>query len=74
MRYHILLPVCLALLATAATASAQRLPQGCGSLDNAYGPFDYTNPRHFREMLPRVEGDITLTAASRACAATPSIR
>lgn len=56
MRYHILLPVCVALLATAATASAQRLPQGCGNLQNAYGPFDYTNPDHFREMLPRVEG------------------
>jgi len=27
----------------------------CGELDNAYGPFDYTNPEHFREKLPVVE-------------------
>ena len=28
---------------------------GCGSIENAYGPFDYTDPVHFTEMLPRVE-------------------
>ncbi len=28
---------------------------GCGSLHNAYGPFDYTNPQHFTENLPIVE-------------------
>ena len=27
----------------------------CGSLDNGYGPWDYTNPTHFRERLPMVE-------------------
>jgi len=27
----------------------------CGELDNAYGPFDYTNTEHFREKLPVVE-------------------
>lgn len=27
----------------------------CGSLSNAYGPFDYTNPTHFNEKLPIVE-------------------
>ena len=30
-------------------------PSPCGNLDNAYGPFDYTNPEHFREKLPVVE-------------------
>ena len=27
----------------------------CGSLDNPYGPFDYTNVTHRAEKLPRVE-------------------
>jgi len=27
----------------------------CGSLDNAYGPFDYTNPEDFATKLPVVE-------------------
>ncbi|WP_163834592.1 tetratricopeptide repeat protein [Spartinivicinus ruber] len=27
----------------------------CGSLKNQYGPFDYTNPRHFKEKLSIVE-------------------
>lgn len=27
----------------------------CGDLENAYGPFDYTNPIHFKEKLPVVE-------------------
>ena len=27
----------------------------CGSLENTYGPFDYTNPVHFTKMLPVVE-------------------
>jgi len=27
---------------------------GCGALDNAYGPFDYTNPIHRREKIPVV--------------------
>ncbi len=27
----------------------------CGPLKNAYGPYDYTNPAHFREKLPIVE-------------------
>lgn len=29
----------------------------CGSLDNMYGPFDYTNARHVKEQLPVVEGN-----------------
>lgn len=55
MRHHLQLAAIFALLTITATASAQRLPPGCGSLQNAYGPFDYTNPSHFREKLPRVE-------------------
>lgn len=27
----------------------------CGSLENAYGPFDYTNPDDFKNKLPLVE-------------------
>jgi tetratricopeptide (TPR) repeat protein len=27
----------------------------CGTLDNAYGPFDYTNPTHVEQHLPIVE-------------------
>lgn len=27
----------------------------CGDLRNHYGPYDYTNPKHRSEMLPRVE-------------------
>lgn len=44
----ILAPVCL---------PAQSLPGNldCGSLENAYGPYDYTNPTHKRENLPVVE-------------------
>ncbi|MGI9330957.1 MAG: tetratricopeptide repeat protein [Gammaproteobacteria bacterium] len=29
---------------------------GCGSLENAYGPFDYTNPTHRRDDIPIVVG------------------
>jgi len=28
---------------------------GCGNLENAYGPFDYTNPVHVKNKLPIVE-------------------
>ena len=34
---------------------AQALPLDCGNLNNAYGPFDYTNGEHFIEKLPIVE-------------------
>ena len=27
----------------------------CGSIENAYGPYDYTNPDHFKNKLPIVE-------------------
>lgn len=38
-------------------AAAQDLDPmgGCGQLDNAYGPFDYTNARDVAKKLPRVE-------------------
>lgn len=45
--------LCLAFF-VAGTASGNDLVN-CGSLDNAYGPFDYTNPSHFRDKLPVVE-------------------
>ncbi len=44
----------LALLASL-PASAQLEAAGCGSLQNGYGPFDYTNPIHFRDKLDIVE-------------------
>ena len=36
---------------------ANTVPSECGGpgVANAYGPFDYTNPTHFRENLPIVE-------------------
>ena len=43
----------------------------CGSLDSHYGPWDYTNPIHYREKLPIVENAHfnrnveTLAAAAR---------
>jgi tetratricopeptide (TPR) repeat protein len=36
--------------------SSAALAQECGSLDNAYGPYDYSNPQHRAELLPIVEG------------------
>jgi len=41
-----------------ATANAQGLDvptMECGTLEVGYGPYDYTNPEHFREKLPMVE-------------------
>ncbi len=43
-----------AVLGIAGFARAQTVP-GCGKLDRGYGPFDYNNPTHVREYLPRVE-------------------
>jgi tetratricopeptide (TPR) repeat protein len=34
------------------TLSAQEF---CGTLENAYGPYDYSNPQHRAELLPVVE-------------------
>ncbi len=36
-------------------AAAQATAEPCGSLSNAYGPYDYTNPVHRRENLRIVE-------------------
>lgn len=49
------LAILLVALAVSPTAHAQDGSLVCGSLENAYGPFDYTNPTHFRERLPIVE-------------------
>lgn len=50
--------VCSAIVTIAALAApfaqAQLAPE-CGRLENAYGPFDYTNGMHRREKLPIVE-------------------
>ena len=35
--------------------SHAQLSEVCGRLENAYGPFDYTNPIHVRDKLPIVE-------------------
>ncbi len=53
-----LLPALLiaAAMSLSTGANAQRLSPECGVLDNVYGPFDYTNPMHFNEKLPIVEG------------------
>mgnify|MGYP001828746886 CR=1 FL=1 len=44
----------LLLICIPFTAPADELKM-CGSLDNAYGPYDYTNPQHRRDRLPIVE-------------------
>jgi tetratricopeptide (TPR) repeat protein len=45
----------LLVLTAAGSAMAQDQRIGCGLLDNAYGPFDYSNPVHRRDNLPIVE-------------------
>ncbi len=45
--------VCLPL-AFSATLRAQEVP-GCGTLQNAYGPFDYRDPVNKRDKLPIVD-------------------
>lgn len=55
---RVLLTVALLLPLSQAQAqlSAGKLTAECGAtLENGYGPFDYTNPEHFREKLPIVE-------------------
>ncbi|MEN0042546.1 MAG: tetratricopeptide repeat protein [Pseudomonadota bacterium] len=39
----------------AVTKAQAQLDPECGSLENGYGPFDYTNGMHRRERLPIVE-------------------
>jgi tetratricopeptide (TPR) repeat protein len=49
------LAVLIALVASMSTAAqAQEVP-GCGSLENAYGPFDYRDPASRHTKLPIVE-------------------
>jgi hypothetical protein len=49
-----LLAVTACVAVYAPTARAQAVP-GCGSLQNAYGPFDYRDPGARRQSLPIVE-------------------
>jgi tetratricopeptide (TPR) repeat protein len=47
----------LGLLLSLANAgpSLAAVPYECGSLENPYGPYDYTNPVHYRDRLEIVE-------------------
>lgn len=45
----------LLVIGYSSTVLAQDQRLGCGLLDNAYGPYDYTNPVHRRDNLPIVE-------------------
>ncbi|MFK8030991.1 MAG: tetratricopeptide repeat protein [Gammaproteobacteria bacterium] len=54
-RHFIVVAVLGLALAMAAPMAGAQMVLGCGSLENAYGPYDYTNPRHFRERLEIVE-------------------
>ncbi len=47
--------VCCLSLSQTGTIHAETVVQGCGSLKNPYGPFDYTNPQHYKFRLPIVE-------------------
>lgn len=40
---------------TLAQINSNPVLEDCGNLQNAYGPFDYTNPSHRRDKLPIVE-------------------
>ena len=45
----------LAVLTLALSVTADAVAEECGSLDNGYGPYDYSNPLHRNEYLPIVE-------------------
>ena len=45
----------LLLYAASMLSNVQALPLECGNLENAYGPYDYTNGEHFTNRLPIVE-------------------
>lgn len=53
MRAYALL-ICLGFT-SAAFADDPLFPAGCGSLENHYGPYDYTNLAHRHDYLPIVE-------------------
>jgi tetratricopeptide (TPR) repeat protein len=55
VRVHAILVLALALALLNGAADAEQLAYECGTLDNRYGPFDYSNPVHYRERLPIVE-------------------
>ncbi|MFK8027433.1 MAG: tetratricopeptide repeat protein [Gammaproteobacteria bacterium] len=54
-KYGSTLIVLLAALLMSQTSVARTMVSGCGALENAYGPFDYTNYEHFTNKLPVVE-------------------
>ncbi len=45
----------LAVFSFPTTVWAQNASATCGDIRNFYGPYDYTNPIHKEQMLPRVE-------------------
>jgi tetratricopeptide (TPR) repeat protein len=55
VRVHAILVLALALALLNGAADAEQLAYECGTLDNHYGPYDYSNPVHYREKLPIVE-------------------
>ena len=49
-------PALLAIALTACNMTAlAQAPNPCGPMTNNYGPYDYTNPSHRSQLLPRVE-------------------
>jgi Flp pilus assembly protein TadD len=55
-RASLLMLAMLAMLVAARAAAGQGMDvPGCGTLLNAYGPYDYTNPEDVRDKLPIVE-------------------
>jgi len=54
-KYGSTLLVLLAALLMSQSSFAGAMVDGCGSLDNDYGPYDYTNYEHYTELLPVVE-------------------
>ena len=48
-------PIVSSMLLFSADAGAARPHEDCGSLENSYGPYDYTNPKDVESKLNRVE-------------------
>ncbi len=55
LRPYVLALFATTLLVCCPEANSQQLAANCGSLTNAFGPFDYTNARHRAENLKLVE-------------------
>ena len=52
---EILLLLFICFYAASNSYARELFVSGCGNLDNAYGPYDYTSPIAHKEMLPIVE-------------------